>query len=152
MRRRARGRRGEGGSATLEAVLLTPALILLLNLAVFAGRYAVLHAAVRQAAEHAARVGSTSRDLTSADTNAGDIVQNFFYANRSDVVCSNPDHPINDAAFLTRPVAGAMYSITVTCDLPVVYLLPGMTTSIHVSFTAYSPLDPYRCNGAPGTC
>src|SRR3546814_8172222 len=59
--------RGERGSASLELVILAPALLLILSVIIFAGRVAIAGQSVQQAAEEAARTASLARSQGDAD-------------------------------------------------------------------------------------
>jgi Flp pilus assembly protein TadG len=65
-----RWRRGDRGSAAIEAAIVAPALIAFLSLVFLVGRIVLARSAVDEAARDAARQASISRDATTARTRA----------------------------------------------------------------------------------
>lgn len=168
-------RGSEGGSATLEALIIAPVVILLITVAVVLGEIATFHAAVRQAAQAAARAGSLSRDATTAQGNAA-ATWNWLVATQADpAIPSNNIHctlpagtpTIGTGGFGNAPgspgsvavdrvaaggnAADTMFTFRGTCTLEAKWLLGLFGTDITVTETAYSPIDPFRCNGS-GAC
>ncbi|GAA1975257.1 TadE family protein [Catenulispora subtropica] len=168
-----RQRRGQGpgpadtGSATIEAVIIAPVIILLITVAVVLGRIATFHEAVQQAVQAAARSGSMSRskDLATtastatwaqlvADSSGGTLPSNNIHCDSPqgtpiltgfDTVPGSPDSiAVNGAP------AGAMFAFQATCTLKSEWLLGIFSTDLTVTETAYSPLDPYRCKAVSG--
>ncbi|MFL6112530.1 MAG: TadE/TadG family type IV pilus assembly protein [Catenulispora sp.] len=157
-------RGSDGGSVTIEAVILAPVIFLLITVAVVVGRIATFHEVVQQAVQAAARAGSVSRAQSSADDAAlatwnrmvaPDLVSG---APSNDINCDPVSQTWSSAGFTNTPgaksaiavngnPAGTMYIFTGTCVLRTKWLLGLFSTDITVTETAYSPVDPYRCHG-----
>lgn len=172
---RQRRTRGPGpadaGSATLEAVIIAPVIILLITVSVVLGRIATFNEAVHQAAQAAARAGSMSRDKTTAITNAEATWNGLMGTDPASTTPTNDIHCIsakpvesttvfdqaagsqNSKVDLLNPTspanAGAMFVFQGQCTLQAKWLLGVFGTDITVTETAYSPVDPYRCRGVP---
>ncbi|GAA2019474.1 hypothetical protein GCM10009839_14940 [Catenulispora yoronensis] len=159
----------EDGSATLEAVIIAPIIIVLVTFAVVLGRVANFHESVEQAAQAAARSGSMSRDAALAEANADKTWHNLVTDGTVSGLPTNglectdaggvpdstafktvPGTPqsvaVNDASGSTR----TMFAFRAVCTLDTKWLLGMFSTPITVQVTAYSPLDPYRCDGTGG--
>ena len=67
--------RDERGSASIEAVIAGPAVVLLILLVVFGGRVALTHQSVQAVAADAARAASLARTQAEARTSAQAAVQ-----------------------------------------------------------------------------
>jgi Flp pilus assembly protein TadG len=122
--------RDDGGSASLELVVLTPALVGLLGLLVLAGRLAVAGNTVEQAADEAARSASIARTVVGAHAAAQEGARRAL-AQRD-----------------LRVGAPAQVRATLTCTVELSDLaLPGFPGERVVTATAVSPLDTYRERG-----
>jgi Flp pilus assembly protein TadG len=113
--------RGERGSVSLELVVLTPGLLLVIGVLIYGGRLELAKQSVQSAASQAAREASIARTQPEANSTA-------------------------DAA-ATRSLAGTPATITaeVTCVVNLSDLaVPGVPGSQTVTATADSPLDTYR--------
>jgi Flp pilus assembly protein TadG len=129
----------QAGSATVELVLVTPLLILLLLFVVALGRLAGARLQVDGAAGQAARAASLARDPAGAVAAAQQTAAQALAA--SHVTCQQLDVSVDTAAF--RP--GGWVAVTVTCavglsDMALLHL-PG-TETIRARFV--SGLDVYR--------
>jgi Flp pilus assembly protein TadG len=134
-----RGR--EGGSATLELVILTPGLLLVIALLIGVGRTQHAHQALEAAARDAARQASLARTPTQAHTAA--TTSALAALDREGLACS-PSVTV-DTAGLHRPVGSqAAVSAEVTCRLPLSALMPGLPGSTQITSRFTSPIDPYR--------
>jgi Flp pilus assembly protein TadG len=127
------------GSVTVELVLVTPLLILLLLFVVALGRLATSRIDVNGAAAQAARAASIARDPTDATAAAE---QTATAALSSDnVTCANVAVSTNIGDF----VAGGTVSVTITCHVDLADLaglrLPASTA---VTASAVSSIDTYR--------
>ena len=144
----------DGGSATIEMLFIVPALFVILNLVIVCGRVIIVHSAVRNAAQAAARSGSISRIGTlgtgNADaTFAAVILQNGLHCESgesfADIKTAFQNAPGSPRSF----GATSLYSVTVSCTIPVIELPgfdPNTDPDVTVTYTAYSPVDPYRCH------
>ncbi|MEV7006647.1 TadE/TadG family type IV pilus assembly protein [Streptosporangium sp. NPDC051022] len=133
----------ERGSASVEAMLAIPAIVLVLLLGVAAGRIVVTTAAVEAAARDAARQASIARTGTEAAAKAQASARQSLRS--QGVNCTSVSVQVNTTGF-GRPVGGsATVSATVTCTVPLADLaFPGMPGSVVRRAVFTSPLDPYR--------
>ncbi|WP_041540635.1 TadE/TadG family type IV pilus assembly protein [Catenulispora acidiphila] len=137
----------DSGFATLETVIVTPILVLVLLVAVAAGRLESARLDVDTAAGAAARAASLTRGPAGAAAAAkAEAARSLASAG---VSCPQPKVVVDTAVF--RP--GGVVKVTVTCradlgDLASVGLLP-LRTSITKSST--SPIDQYRQATAGGS-
>lgn len=133
------GRRSERGSTSLSVVLLTPAMLAVLGLAVFAGRLAGAEQDVVSAAHDAARAASMRQypDAAAADAQAA--------ASRTletrGVSCAALSVQIDTSAF--RPDGSV--AVTVSCTIDNSDLLGiGMPGTRTVDASATAVIDRYR--------
>jgi Flp pilus assembly protein TadG len=129
----------ERGSATLDLVLVTPVLLLVLLFVVFLGRLGEARNDVDRAARDAARAASIARSADEADTAGRDAARSTLES--GGVSCRQLDVAVDTAQFS----AGGDVSATVTCtvDLADVAALkvPGTKT---LSSSFREPVDAYR--------
>lgn len=143
LRRRGRklGKLGqdEAGGVTVELVLLTPLLIVLLLFVVALGRLAGARLNVDGAAAQAARAASIARDPATA---AALAKQTATAALGSDhVTCAHLAVATDTAGFSP----GGQVSVTVTCTVDLADLTGlRLPTSETVTSTAHSVIDTYR--------
>jgi Flp pilus assembly protein TadG len=127
------------GSASLELVLLTPLLLVLLMLVVMGGRYAQARADVDSAARDAARAGSLERSSATAAAAAREAAERRL-ADRN-VVCADLEVDLGDTDF--RP--GGAVEVTLTCVVDLSDLTGlGVPTSATFDSTFSEPVDVYR--------
>lgn len=139
-RRRLHGR-DERGSAAIEAVVVGPAVVMLILLVAFGGRVALAHQTVEGIAADAARAASLARNQTDAHAAADRTVQ---AALAQQLPCAS--HSLNlDLAGFNRPVGTpANVSATVACRVATADLgLPGLP-DLTIKATMTSPIDTYR--------
>lgn len=129
----------ERGSATLELVLLTPVLLLMLMFVVFLGRLGEARNDVDRAARDAARAASIARDATDADS-AGRTAASETLASGG-VTCRQLDVQLDTSAFSAGGEVRATVSCTVDLGDMVELRLPGSET-MTASFA--EPVDTYR--------
>ena len=132
-------RRDEDGSASVEMVLLTPALLVLLLLVVAGGRLAGTRGQVDAAARDAARAGTIARSPGDARRDALEAARTRLDA--GSVGCRGLNVAVNTAGFR----AGGHVTATVSCivdlgDLTVLGI-PGTRT---VTASAVEPVDTFR--------
>ena len=129
-------RRGDRGSASLEAVLLVPVLILVLGVMLGLGRVVAGHNDADDAASEAARAASLARSAPEASAAAARAATKRFAAAGS--LCHDPDIRTDATAF--HP--GGVVAVTVTCTVD----LAGTALPARARLTARSvqPLDPYK--------
>jgi Flp pilus assembly protein TadG len=124
-------RRGEAGSASLELVVLAPAIIALLGLVVLAGHVETAHQVVGQAAEDAARAASLSRSASTTNVAAH--------------AAASADLSGRDCRTWTVSLGGALspgatLTAQVACSTPL-GILPGTFTA---TASAGAVVDTYR--------
>jgi len=132
------------GSATLELAVLALPLLLVLGLAIYAGRISIAHAALDQAARDAARSASLAPDADAARTAARAAAK----ATLSDqgLTCSEePKVDVDTSEFDAPAGQPAVVSVHVSCDLSLSDLsLPGVRGTMALSADMTSPLDEFR--------
>ena len=131
------------GSATLELVVLAPALLLVVSLVVFAGRVTVTGASVEHAASAAAREASLARSAASARTAAAASARAAL--DGRGVTCASISVTTTTAGFAVRVGRYATVMTTVSCTVSMADLaMPGIPGSRTLTSSAVSPLDTYR--------
>jgi TadE-like protein len=141
-----RVRHRDDGSASLEFVLLAPALLALLGLLVLAGRVALAGNAVEQAADEAARSASISRTAAAARGAAEAGARRAL--GEQDLRCSTVNVAVDTSGFAVPVGLPARVGATVICIVRLSDLgLPGFPGSRTVTANAVSPLDTFRERG-----
>jgi Flp pilus assembly protein TadG len=134
-----RARRGEAGSAVLEAVIVAPVLVMLVVFVIGAARIANAHQLVDDAVGDAARAASIVGSAAQAQAAAAQAAQSSLTGRG--VSCS----PLSVAVDISNWKPGGTVGVTVTCTAALGDLGPipfgGATT---VTARAASVLDPYR--------
>ena len=133
----------ERGSATIETLIVLPAVVLFLSLTVRGGRIALAQQAVQGAAADAARSASMARTQAVAHQQ-GRAAGQASLANQG-LTCQTTAVTVDTSQF-GRPVGTpAVVTATVVCDVPAADLgVPGTAARYPVRATAISPLDTYR--------
>lgn len=139
----ARRTRGERGSASVELVILVPALVLVLGLLVAGGRLWFARSTVVEAAEAAARAASLERSAGEA-RQAGSRAAARTLATEG-LSCGGDSVSVDTGAFGVPVGTPATVTATVVCRVPFADLsIPGMPGSITVRSQGASALDTYR--------
>ena len=137
--RRHPGRRDERGSATVELVILTPLLILLLLFVVCLGRLAGARIDVSGAAAQAARAASIARSPAAASSFAQQTATSALASQH--ITCAHLDVSVDTSDF----VPGGSVAVTVSCGVQLSDLtgldLPVTET---VANRSVEPIDTYR--------
>ncbi|MGX5655508.1 TadE/TadG family type IV pilus assembly protein [Geodermatophilus nigrescens] len=134
---------GERGSVSVELALLAPALLLLLSLAVLAGRAQIAEGAVAEAARAAAREASLARDPATAAALAGAQARATLAA--QDLRCQTTRVDVDTAGFAAPPGRPGDVTVTIACAVGMADLLaPGLPGSVTVEAVFTSPVDAYR--------
>jgi Flp pilus assembly protein TadG len=137
-----RDRHDECGSLTVELVLLTPALlIVILTIAAF-GRVSEARQLVAEAAgagAQAAAVGmSPSSAVSDAESDASAVLSGHLRT------CDHPAIGTDTSHFYP----GGLVTVTVTCSIALSDLaVPGMPGTATVQASSTAPIDPYRAVG-----
>jgi Flp pilus assembly protein TadG len=133
-------RRGDDGFGTVEMVLLTPVLVLLLLLVVGVGRVEQARLQVTGAARDAARAASLSRTADAAASQA-QASADVALAGQSVTCVGGPVVSVDTSQF----VPGGQVVVTVTCPARLGDLgFPGLPATKTLTATAASPLEQYR--------
>ena len=135
-------KRDERGSAAIEAVVVGPAVVLLLGLVIFGGRVALAHQTVQSVAADTARAASLERTTSRARTAATTAAEVGL---RQQLPCSTHELQLDLNGFRVPPGTPAAVSAHVTCRVSLSDLaLPGLPGDITIQATMTSPLDTYR--------
>ncbi|WP_243088263.1 TadE/TadG family type IV pilus assembly protein [Streptomyces sp. 891-h] len=140
--RAVRGDVGERGSAAVEAALLTPALVMLLSLALAAGLLVRAGNEVDAAAKAAARAASISRSPAAAQRAAYAAARDSL---SGQIACASTQIRADTSA-LNVPV-GQVSKVTVTVRCTVDYsdlLMPGVPGSKTLTSSFSSTVDRFR--------
>lgn len=136
-------RRGESGSAAIEAAIGVPAFALFIGLVIFGGRTATTHEALQSAATAGARSASLARDAQTARTAAREASVSSI--DNQKIGCSHVDVDVNTSDFAKQPGIAGSVTVTVSCRLDLSDLaVPGVPGSRVMSATMSSPLDTWR--------
>jgi Flp pilus assembly protein TadG len=156
MGNRSAGRRTEHGSVAVEVAILAPVFILLLGMAVVAGRAVIARNAVDLAAHAAARTASISRTESTARANGETAVEqalagqglNCDPAPTVTLTGKTPDGSSVELGYAFAPerVGELVFVVaTVQCTVSLDDLgLPGLPGSISVQREFVSPIDRFR--------
>lgn len=131
--------RDERGSAAVELVLLTPALVVFLLFIVFVGRLAGARGDIEAAARDAARAASIARGPDSARADGADAARRRL--EEGGVECRSLD--VSVAADDFRPGGSVTAALTCTLDLSELTLL-GVPGTKAVSARFRETVDAYR--------
>ncbi|MFI7033573.1 pilus assembly protein [Microbispora hainanensis] len=132
---------GERGSATLELVVLAPALLALIALVVLTGRIATAYSAVESAARDAARRASIAR--APAEARRAATTSAAAALRREGLRCA-PSIAVDTSGFSRQVGTPAQVVARVTCTVQLGDLLPGLPGQKTVRASFASPIDPYR--------
>ena len=131
------------GSATVELVLVAPALLALLALTVLAGRVVLAGGSVEQAAAAGARAASLTRGAAAAAAAADSTVRRSIVEQH--VHCAVVTVAVDTSGFAVRLGQPASVAVVVSCQVRLADLaVPGVPGSRILTDRAFSPLDPYR--------
>ena len=137
----ARGERG--GSAAVELVIVVPAAVMMLALAMAGGRIWMAEAAVEQSAGAAARAASLGRSSGAAAADARAVASSNLAS--SSLECVNTSVSVNTGAFSTPVGTPGTVTVRVSCTVTFAdLLLPGLPGSSTVDAEGAAPLDTYR--------
>ena len=133
----------EGGSATVEIVMLVPALLLTLGLIVAGSRVWFARTTVNEAAHTAARTASLARSAGEAGATGRSAGAQSLAT--GGLRCASTAVEVNTAAFAVPVGIPATVTATVRCRVGFTgLLLPGLPGSIDLQATGSSALDTYR--------
>lgn len=134
---------GERGSVSLELVVLTPGLLLVIGVLIYGGRLELAKQSVQSAASQAAREASIARTQPEANSTA-DAAATRSLAEQG-LNCVTSSVSVDTSAFASPAGTPATITAVVTCVVNLSDLaVPGIPGSQTVTATADSPLDTYR--------
>lgn len=131
---------GDRGDAAIEAVLLAPALLLMVIMAIVAGRFYTAQSAVAEAARSSARAASLATDGADAQARAAAVLS------QQNLRCAGLTVTVDTSQFALPPGQTGYVTATVTCDVALSDLAtPGLAVpgSRTASATFRSPIDRY---------
>lgn len=135
--------RQDRGSASIEAAVGVPALLLFIALIIGAGRVAIAHQAVEAAAAEAARSATIERTRADA-AHAAEAAATATLANQQ-LRCLSTQIVVDTTGFTVAVGTPASVTATVTCVVDLADVsVPGLPGSLTISATVSSPLDTYR--------
>ena len=133
----------ERGAASVELVVIVPALVLMLGLLIAGGRLWFARATVVEAAQSAARAASLERSAGSAHR-AGASAGARVLATDG-LRCAGDSISVDTSAFGVPVGTPATVRAAVTCQVPFSDLaIPGMPGSVTVRSSGSAALDTYR--------
>jgi Flp pilus assembly protein TadG len=136
-----RSRLDERGSASIEAVVAGPAVVLLILLVIFGGRVALAHQTVQSVAADAARAASLARTQTEARTSAQTAAAAGL---DQQLPCASHALDLDLTGFRAPVGTPAAVSATLSCRVTTADLgLPGLP-DLTIEATMTSPIDTWR--------
>lgn len=136
--------RDERGLATIELVLMTPVLFLVLSFLVVAGRLTTVRGDIAAASRDAARAASRAATYDQATIDARRTAEASL--GDRDVTCRNLTVVLGDPATFR---AGGTVAATVTCDVSLADVaIPGLPGERRLSDESVEVIDVYRGVGA----
>ncbi|MGG8410351.1 TadE/TadG family type IV pilus assembly protein [Streptomyces sp. 12297] len=141
--RRVAGMRGDRGSESIAAAIVTPLLLTLLCTAIAGGRIVTSGAKIDAAAEDAARAASISR--TNGDAQAQASAAAARSLNDQGIQCASSSTSV-DTSGLAAPLGQVgTVTVTISCTVPMSdLLLPGVPGSKTLTSRFTSVVDAYR--------
>lgn len=140
---RARTRHGdERGSASLELVIVVPAVVAVIALLTAGWRLWSVRSQVREAAAAGARAATLTRSGAEAEQAASAAIDADLETVGSS--CTGPTVGIDVSAFSAPPGQGGDVGVDVTCEVPFTDLLIPMPGALTVEGHAGSRLDSFR--------
>lgn len=137
------GRTGERGSATLEAAVIVPALLVLLGLVVVGGRLVLARGSVQAAARQAARAASLARSPAVATVTAEQVATQTL--DSAGLACTPARVRVDTAGFAAPLGVPAVVAVSVSCRVLLADVAaPGTPGARELTARFTSPLDPYR--------
>jgi Flp pilus assembly protein TadG len=129
--------RHETGSATVEAVVLVPVLMLFVLLAIAFGRYQTAREEVIGAARAGAEAAAIMPSAQSAKTAANEAAL--------PALSTSPCHRVVVATDTSDFMPGGEVTVTVSCTVELSDIgAPGLPGQSTVTISQVAPIDPYR--------
>lgn len=131
--------RGDGGSLTVELVVLTPVIVVFALATLAFGRFTQAHQQVVAAAQAGAQAAAVGSNAASAQQDAQAAASTGILGSAH--TCANPQISVNVSHF----TPGGYVVVQVTCHVQLSDLLvPGLPGSTTLQASSTAPLDPYR--------
>ena len=141
-----RHRRGEQGSAAIEAAILGPPLLLLIGLAIVGGRIQVAGGAIEAAAHDAARAASISR--TAGQARAAAVAAADATLSQQGLHCASLSVAVDTSGFAVPVGQPATVSASITCVVDFRDLVAdGLPGSKTLTARFVCVLDTFRTRG-----
>ena len=132
--------RNDRGLATVELVLMTPVLFLVLSFLVVAGRLATVRGDIAAASRDAARAASRAATYEQATVDARTTAEASLGGR--DVTCRNLTVTLGDPSTFR---AGGTVAATVTCDVSLADVaIPGLPGERRLADESVEVIDAYR--------
>lgn len=132
--------RDDRGLASIELVLMTPVLFLVLGFLVVAGRLAMVKGDIAAATRDAARAASRAATYEQAEVDARQIAEASL--GRRDVTCQNLTVTLGDRSTFR---AGGTVAATLSCDVSLADVaIPGLPGQRRVTHDSVEVIDAYR--------
>lgn len=132
--------RDDRGLASIELVLMTPVLFLVLSFLVVAGRLAMVHGDIAAATRDAARAASRAGTYEQAEVDARRIAEASL--GDRNVTCQNLTVTLGDRSTFR---AGGTVAATLSCDVSLADVaIPGLPGQRRVTDHSVEVIDAYR--------
>ncbi|RAG81239.1 pilus assembly protein [Streptacidiphilus pinicola] len=133
---------GEHGALSLEMAILAPVLLLMFGLMALAGRVYLAGSTVDNAARDAARAASLQNSPGAAQQAALQVANQSLTS--QGVHCASTDVTVPTAGFSAPLGQPAAVTVTVTCQVPLSGLFPGVPGSKVLTGSFTCSIDQYR--------
>jgi len=128
------------GLATIELVLMTPVLLMVLSFLVVAGRLTTVRGDIASSTRDSARAASTAGTYEQALVEARSTAEASLGGR--DVTCRNLTVTLGDPATF---VPGGTVAVTVTCEVSLADVaIPGLPGTRRISDSSVEVIDRYR--------
>jgi len=129
----------DGGSLSVELVVLSPVIALFGLLGLGLGRYEMARELATAAARAGAEAASVAQGVGQVESSASGSA-GLVLAGHSET-CARPQYVVDVGSF----AADGAVRVSVTCVVPMTDLdIPGLPSSMTVSVSETEPIDPYR--------
>ncbi|MGW1768227.1 TadE/TadG family type IV pilus assembly protein [Streptomyces sp. NPDC002073] len=142
-RLRTAGMRGDRGSETIAAAIVTPLILMLLCTAIAGGRIVTSGAKIDAAAQDAARAASISRTYGAAQSEASAAAARSL--DDQGIQCASTSTSVDSSGLAVPLGQVGTVTVTISCTVPLSdLLLPGMPGSKTLTSTFTSVVDAFR--------
>ncbi|MER6928906.1 hypothetical protein [Kocuria palustris] len=135
--------RDDRGESSVGLLMITPAIGVLILMAVVAGRLGAAQTSLEAAAGVAAREATLAGAPAAGHANAASSVH--MTLDQADFTCTSQSLQLDTAALLNAPGIPGEVTATLTCTVPLGDLaVPGVPGTWELTAEARSPVDTYR--------